>query len=159
LSHEHVFECRLDWTGAANGAVKDYASYSREVRVEIAGKPALRASAAEVFRGDASLWNPEDMLVASLSTCHCLSYLALAARAGIPVTAYEDDARGTMDLVDKVMRFTRVLLRPKVTLAAGAEAHVDKARALHTKAHHECFIASSVNFPVDHEPTIVTARE
>jgi organic hydroperoxide reductase OsmC/OhrA len=159
LSHEHVFECLLEWTGAERGPVKDYASYSREVRLEIAGKPALQASAAPVFRGDASLWNPEDMLVASLSTCHCLSYLALSARAGIPVQRYEDEARGTMDLVDKVMRFTGVVLRPRVTLAPGAETHMDKARALHAKAHLECFIASSVNFPVENEPMIVTARE
>lgn len=159
MSHEHLFECRLDWTGASRGPLKDYASYSREVRLEIAGKPALRASAAPVFRGDASLWNPEDMLIASLATCHCLGYLALAARAGIPVQRYEDEARGTMDLVEKVMRFTRVVLRPTVTLAPGAEAHVDRARALHDKAHHECFIASSVNFSVVSKPMIVTARE
>ena len=70
------------------------------------------------------------------------------------VEAYEDDATGTMafDRVAKVMRFTEVVLRPKVRLAAGAD--VDKARALHENAHHECFIANSVNFPVRNEPTI-----
>jgi organic hydroperoxide reductase OsmC/OhrA len=169
VSHEHVFDCRLTWTGAAKGPTKDYASYSREVRLRIEGKEELRASAAQVFRGDASLWNPEDMLVASLSTCHCLSYLALASRAGIRVVAYEDSARGTMDLVGGVIRFTRVVLRPKVTLALpstvgparGAErapAGVEKALALHAKAHHECFIAASVNFPVETEPTVVLAE-
>ena len=161
MNHEHHFECRLDWIGAAKGPTTSYASYSRELTVDVAGKPQLRASADPAFRGDASLWNPEDMLVASLSACHCLSYLALAASAGVRVVAYEDHAKGTMDLVgegdSRVIRFTRVVLRPKVTIAAGADR--EKAQRLHAKAHHECFIAASVNFPVENEPAIVVAEE
>ncbi|MBN9161310.1 MAG: peroxiredoxin [Myxococcales bacterium 68-20] len=154
MSSTHHFAAHLVWTGASNGPVRDYESYSREFEVEIDGKPALKGSAAPPFRGLSHLHNPEDLLVAALSSCHCLSYLALCARARIVVEAYEDDATGTMafDRVAKVMRFTEVVLRPKVRLAAGAD--VDKARALHENAHHECFIANSVNFPVRNEPTI-----
>jgi organic hydroperoxide reductase OsmC/OhrA len=123
MPHEHRFEAHLEWTGAAAGPTRDYASYSREYRVDIAGKPPLVGSAASVFRGDSALHNPEDLLVAALSACHCLSYLALAARAGILVTEYEDDASGTMDLVEtdgkRKMRFVRVILRPRVTIAGG----------------------------------------
>jgi organic hydroperoxide reductase OsmC/OhrA len=108
-----------------------------------------------VFRGDPALHNPEDLLVAALSSCHFLSYAALCARTGVTVVAYEDDASGTMDRVDGVTRFTEVVLRPRVTVAAGSDA--DKARALHARAHALCFIASSVNFPVRNEPTIVFA--
>lgn len=154
MSSTHHFAAHLVWTGASNGPVRDYESYSREFEVEIDGKPALKGSAAPPFRGVPHLHNPEDLLVASLSSCHCLSYLALCARAGIVVEAYEDEASGTMafDRAAKVMRFKEVVLRPKVRLAAGAD--VDKARALHDDAHRECFIANSVNFPVRNEPAI-----
>jgi organic hydroperoxide reductase OsmC/OhrA len=153
--HQHHFACHLVWTGAAKGGTKSYERYSREVRVETEGKPPLALSAAPAFRGDPSLYNPEDLLVAALSSCHFLSYAALCARSGIEVVAYEDDATGTMDRVDGVTRFTEVVLRPRVTLAPGADA--EKARALHERAHAICFIASSVDFDVRNEPTIVFA--
>jgi organic hydroperoxide reductase OsmC/OhrA len=155
VSHKHEFDCRLVWAGARKGPTLDYASYSRDLTVDIAGKSQLRMSADQAFRGDASLWNPEDMLVASLSSCHCLSYLALAGRARIAVVAYEDHAHGTMDLVDGVIRFTHVLLHPRVTLAPGSDR--GRALALHEAAHHECFIARSVNFPVDHEAEVLAS--
>ncbi len=152
----HHFECRLVWTGAAKGPVLDYETYSREHRIDGKGKPSsISASAATAFRGDGTRWNPEEMLVASLSACHFLSYVALCARAGIQVIGYEDEAVGTMSKVDRVVRFTEVVLHPHVTLAGGADA--EKARALHEKAHSTCFIASSVNFPVRNEPTIRVA--
>lgn len=97
------------------------------------------------------------MLVAALSACHCLSYLAICSRSEVVVTAYEDRAVGTMRVVDKVLRFTDVLLRPRVTVAASND--IDRARRIHDKAHHECFIAASVNFPVRNEPTIVVAGD
>jgi organic hydroperoxide reductase OsmC/OhrA len=152
VSHEHLFDCHLVWVGAERGPVADYESYSRELTVDIEGKPQLRASSAPVFRGDGSLWNPEDLLVASLSTCHCLSYLSLCARAGVSIVAYEDRAHGKMDRKDGAIRFVEVILRPRVTLAGGADKA--KALALHATAHHECFIANSVNFPVRNEPEI-----
>jgi organic hydroperoxide reductase OsmC/OhrA len=150
----HLFECRLAWTGAASGPTRDYASYSREYRVDFTGKPSLVGSAAAAFRGDPALHNPEDLLMAALVSCHCLSYLALATRAHLEVVAYEDSATGRMERTDGSIRFVEVLLRPHVTLASG---DADVARALHAKAHHECFIASSVNFPVLNEPEILFA--
>jgi organic hydroperoxide reductase OsmC/OhrA len=151
-SHEHHFECHLTWTGASHGTTTSYEAYGRDLLVEIEGKPPLRGSAAPPFRGDGKLHNPEDLLVASLSECHCLSYLALAARAGIVVVGYEDRATGTLAKMDGKFRFREVTLRPRVSLAPGAS--VDQARSLHEKAHSECFIASSVNFPVRNEPEI-----
>lgn len=154
-SHPHLFACRLVWTGAARGPTVGYEQYSREVRADFEGKPSLAMSAAPVFLGDPALHNPEDLLVAALSACHFLSYAALCARSGVAVVAYEDHATGTMDRVSGVTRFTEVVLRPRVTVAPGAD--VDKARALHERAHTVCFIASSVNFEVRNEPTIVVA--
>jgi organic hydroperoxide reductase OsmC/OhrA len=154
-SEEHHFICRLVWSGAAKGPTTTYEGYSREYRIDIPGKPSLRGSAAPAFRGDPSLMDPEDLLVAALSACHFLSYVALCARAGVHVIAYEDDAEGKMERVDGAVRFTDVTLHPKVTIAPGSDA--EKARALHERAHAVCFIANSVNFPVLHSPTITAA--
>lgn len=155
MSDELGFECRLVWTGATKGPTSTYEGYSREYRIDIEGKPSLRGSAAQKFRGDASLHDPEDLLVAALSACHCLSYLALCARAGVHVMSYEDEVSGTMDRVEGVVRFTEVTLHPKVTIAPGSDA--EKAKALHERAHAACFIANSVNFPVRNSPTITAA--
>lgn len=153
--HPHEFECRLRWTGAAAGPTTDYRSYSRALSVEVPGKPALAASAAAAFLGDASVHNPEDMLVAALSACHCLSYLALAARNGIAVVDYTDDAQGVMEYANRGYQFTRVVLRPVVTVRSGSD--LSKARALHEEAHAACFIARSVSFPVTHEARVIEA--
>jgi organic hydroperoxide reductase OsmC/OhrA len=152
MSKTHHFACRTVWTGAAQGPTRDYDSYSRTYEVAIAGKPTLTGSSAGEFKGDESKHNPEDLLVIALSTCHMLSYLALAARAGILVTAYVDEAEGTMAIKDRRMRFTDVLLKPRVTVAPGTDRA--KAEALHEKAHELCFIANSVNFPVRHDAAI-----
>jgi organic hydroperoxide reductase OsmC/OhrA len=155
MSDDHRFECRLVWAGASKGPTTTYEGYSREYRIDFKGKPSLRGSAGAAFRGDESLHNPEDLLVASLSACHFLSYLAVCARGGVHVVGYEDDAEGKMERVDGVVRFTEVTLHPKVTIAPGSDA--DKARALHEKAHAVCFIANSVNFPVRNAPKITAA--
>ena len=151
MAHEHHYAARLIWTGAERGPTTDYRSYSREYRVEIEGKPPLMGSADPTFRGDPGRHNPEDLLVASLSACHMLTYLAECARAGIEVVAYEDQASGKMAFKDRKMRFVEVTLAPNVTIAAG---DLEQATALHAKAHADCFIASSVNFPVLHTPTV-----
>lgn len=149
MAHTHSYRATISWSGETRG----YDSYSREYGVAIPGKPKFRASADAAFRGDPKLYNPEDMLVVSLATCHMLSYLAVCARLGIVVTGYEDTAEGSMAIKDKRMRFTEVVLHPRVTLASGAD--MDRAAAAHAQAHDECFIANSVNFPVRHEATVV----
>jgi organic hydroperoxide reductase OsmC/OhrA len=147
----HRFNAHIIWTGASQGATTRYDGYSREFLIEIDGKPPLRGSSAPVYLGDPGLHNPEDLLVASLSTCHMLWYLHLCANAGVAVAAYVDDAEGVLDQVDGKMAFTEVVLRPQVSLLEGDEG---KALALHDDAHRECFIANSVNFPVRCEPAV-----
>jgi organic hydroperoxide reductase OsmC/OhrA len=151
MAREHHYEAHLVWTGAAKGGTSSYEAYSREYRAVVEGKPPLEGSSDPMFRGDPRRYNPEDLLVVSLSACHMLSYLHLCASAGIEVTAYEDRARGTMAIKDRKMRFVDVLLEPKVTIASGDR---EKAIALHEEAHAQCFIASSVNFPVRHQPSV-----
>ena len=126
-SLEHHFALHLTWTGASRGPTTSYDAYSRDLLVEMEGKPPLRGTSAPVFRGDATIHNPEDLLVAALAECHCLSYLALAARAGIVVVGYEDNAAGTMARIEGKIRFREVILRPRVWVAPGTQ--LDAARA------------------------------
>jgi organic hydroperoxide reductase OsmC/OhrA len=153
MSKSHQYELKLVWSGAQQGPTETYASYSREYRIEIKGKPPISGSADPAYRGDPDLANPEDMLLAALSACHMLSYLAVCALGKIKVVAYEDAASGTLaETQPQRSAFTDVLLRPRVVIAAGSD--IAKAKALHEQAHKICFIANSVNFPVRHEPEI-----
>ena len=155
MPREHGYALDLTWVGNTGTGTSGYRDYSRELLIEFDGKPLLSASADPAFFGDASLHNPEDLLLASLAACHLLSYLALAARADIVVVSYRDHASGTMaENGWGGGRFTEVVLRPQVVVAD--VAHVAAATALHDDAHAACYIASSVNFPVEHR-AVVTA--
>jgi organic hydroperoxide reductase OsmC/OhrA len=137
----------LQWTGNRGEGTSTYRAYDRAHEITSAGKPAIAGSSDPAFRGDASRYNPEELLVAALSGCHMLSYLHLCAISDIVVTDYVDDAGGTMvETKDGGGHFTDVVLRPSVTVLPGAD--LELAMQLHDKAHHLCFIASSVNFPV-----------
>jgi len=153
---EHHYAVDTDWTGNRGTGTSGYAAFGREHVIRMAGKPDIVGSSDPAVRGDPARHNPEDLLVASLSTCHMLWYLALCAKAGIVVTAYADSATGTMvEEADGGGRFTEVTLRPLATLAADADLAL--AQKLHEDAHRLCFIARSVNFPVACEPHFATA--
>ncbi|MDM4763489.1 OsmC family protein [Galbitalea sp. SE-J8] len=149
METDHHFAVDLEWTGDRGEGTSSYRGYSRANTATVAGKPELLGSAARVFHGDADRWNPEELLVAALSECHLLSYLHVAVKHGIVVTGYTDAATGTMRQEGDGGRFTSVTLRPRVTISAGDP---ELATALHGEASALCFIASSVNFPVRHEP-------
>lgn len=152
----HTYSPTVTWTGNSGRGTADYKAYSRDHVISVAGRPDIAGSSDTAFRGSADRHNPEDMLVASLSACHMLWYLHLAAEAGIVVTAYRDTAEGVM--VEDRERggwFERVALRPEVTIAAPGEASL--AERLHEAAHKKCFIANSVNFPVDCVARIIVA--
>lgn len=153
---EHRYRLRTRWTGNRGTGTSGYRDYDRSVTIEIDGKPALLASSDKPFRGDPSKWNPEDMLVASLSQCHLLSYLHACVEAGVVVVGYRDEASGLMVEDGRGgARFTQVVLRPHVTIADASMR--DAATRAHEQAHAWCFIANSVNFPVLHHPTIEVA--
>ncbi len=154
MAHEHRYPVDVVWTGNRGEGTRTYQGYGRDHEIRVAGRPVIAGSSDAAFRGDAGKHNPEDMLVASLSACHMLWYLHLAAEAGVVVTAYADAAEGVMTTDAKGGRFTDVLLRPEVTIAAG---DASKAATLHEDAHHACFVANSVNFTVRCEPRIVVA--
>ena len=151
---QHRYEIHVTWTGNQGSGTGNYRSYKRDHEFSAPGKPAVLASSDPAFRGDASRYNPEDLLVASLSACHMLSYLHVCAVNSVVVVDYVDDALGIMqETADGGGVFTEVILRPAVMIAAGSDAA--KALSLHDDAHHLCFIANSVKFPVRHEPRII----
>jgi organic hydroperoxide reductase OsmC/OhrA len=156
MHHEHHYEVRVRWTGNRGTGTSGYRAYGRQNVVTAEGKHDIDGSADRTFHGDRDRWNPEELLLTALSQCHMLSYLHVAVNRGIIVTAYQDDAVGTMaSNPDGSGQFSSVTLRPRVTIADESQ------RAEATDAHHEanrlCFIANSVNFQVLHEPTIIAS--
>jgi organic hydroperoxide reductase OsmC/OhrA len=155
LRREHHYRLTTTWTGNLGAGTSDYRAYSRDHEITIAGKSApLAGSSDAAFHGDPARYTPEELLVASLSACHMLWFLHLCAEGGIVVTEYEDAASGVMaENADGSGEFTRVILRPRAVIADSAR--IADALTLHARAHELCFIARSVNFPVEHEPVVV----
>lgn len=152
------YDVAVRWTGNRGSGTADYRGYDRTHEVSVDGKPVIAGSSEPSFRGDPDRWSPEELLVAALSQCHMLWYLHLAAVAGVVVAGYADAATGTMVTErDGGGRFTRVVLRPSVTVADPAMSR--RAHELHGQANATCFIARSVNFPVEHEPSVVVATQ
>ncbi|TQC49267.1 OsmC family peroxiredoxin [Rhodococcus sp. WS4] len=149
----HHYALTLTWTGHRGHGTTAPDAYDRDHTVSAPGKPDVQGSSDPAFLGDPQRWNPEELLVASLSQCHMLWYLGLAAAAGVVVLDYRDEPTGTMsEHPDGAGEFTEVVLAPVVTVAD--ESMVARAERLHTRAHQKCFIARSVNFPVLHRPAV-----
>lgn len=146
----NLFESRLVWSGAIQSS-RGHESFSRDLTVSFGGVT-LAMSAAPDFQGDPGRANPEQLFVASLSACQALTYLFLAARGAVVVTAYSDDAEGTLELKDGRMCMTRVVLHPHIVVAD--QASLERARVLVQKAHRACFIANSVTATIEIDPTI-----
>jgi organic hydroperoxide reductase OsmC/OhrA len=154
----HQYQLSLRWTGNTGSGTSDYRGYRRDHELRGEGKPTILGSSDPGFRGDATRWSPEELLVAALAQCHMLWYLHLCAAGGVVVTSYADSPVGTMqlDATGGGGQFTAVLLRPAVTVADPSMAA--KANALHDEIDELCFIARSVNFPVRHEPSVRPGR-
>ena len=143
-------------TGNRGAGTSGYGAYGRDHRIEATGKPAIEGSSDPAFRGDAGRYNPEELLLAAASACHMLWYLHLCAAAGVTVIGYEDEPVGTMvESADGGGQFTRILLHPRVVLSPDADR--ERASALHAEAHRLCFIANSLNFPIECRPTLAAA--
>ena len=154
--HAYTVTVTVTWRGNTGTGTSGYRAYGRAHDVSVPGKPVIPASSDPAFRGDPARYNPEEMLVASISSGHMLWYLHLCSADGIVVQAYEDIAEGVMvEQLDGGGAFSEVVLQPEVTLAPGAD--LARARALHADAHAKCFIANSVNFPIRHEPVFHVA--
>lgn len=149
MGFKHIFKAEALWLSDRN--TENIKKYSKNHTVTIEGKPVLSVSAAKAFKGDAALYNPEDMLLSSLVSCHMMSYLYVCSQSGIEVLNYSDNAVATLEVeADGSGRFTEVILNPKVVIAQADR--VEEALALHKKANQLCFIANSCNFPILHNP-------
>ncbi len=155
---QHHYSLTIQWTGNKGTGTSHYRAYERSHSILVDGKVEILGSSDPAFRGDKTRHNPEEFLVAALSSCHMLSYLHLCAVAGVVVTDYADHATGIMaETANGGGNFTEVTLNPVVTVAE--PAMIEKANALHGKASELCFIANSVNFPVRHRPTCKMADQ
>jgi len=150
---KHTYLCDVEWTGNDGEGTKTYKSYRRDHVITSEGKPPIPASSDPSFSGDKERYNPEELLVAALSSCHMLWYLHLCAVIKIIVLEYRDRAEGMMrENPDGSGEFVHVVLKPQVRIEEGGD--LEKAADLHHKAHSLCFIARSVNFSVDVTPVI-----
>ena len=160
MHNQHGFAVAIEWSGNRGEGTASHRAYGREHRILANGKRHdIEGSSAPVFRGDADRWNPEELVIAALAQCHMLSYLHVAATNGIVVVDYHDDASGTLQQEGEGGRLIEAILRPVVTIASHHDdADANRAEALHRRARELCFIASSVNFVVRHEPRTLRAE-
>jgi organic hydroperoxide reductase OsmC/OhrA len=154
MSKQHNYNLTVKWTGNTGTGTLNYAAFERSHSIIVENKIDILGSSDPAFRGDKTKHNPEDLLLASISSCHMLWYLHLCATAGIIVTDYIDNATGTMiETLNGGGKFIEVKLNPTVTITD--ILLLEKANELHKKANELCFVANSLNFPVHHKPTCV----
>ena len=162
MSSTQIFEINLTYPADASQPQLPAANFSRNSQLSAMGKHHVAASSPSTYGGDDTRYNPEELLLMSLSQCHMLTYLAIAAKKQMTIVAYEDRATGQLSMgregadgfgVAGKMSMREVTLHPRVTVAKGT--NLDDARAMHVKAHANCFMANSVNFPVTTLPEII----
>ncbi|GIZ10147.1 OsmC family protein [Flavobacterium sp. UMI-01] len=142
---KHFFKARLDWFAKPKGTTR----YVKNHSVTMEGKDPLRLSAAKAFKGDPTAYNPEDLLLSSVVSCHMMSYLFVCHQHGIEVISYQDEAQAVLEVgANYAGRITEVQLFPKVTIRQ--KDKIALALSLHTQANALCFIANSCNFPIVH---------
>ncbi len=154
----HHYHTAIQWTGNKGSGTDHYTHYERDYTIQIGNKPILQGSSDPAFRGDANKYNPEDLLVSAISSCHMLWYLHLCAVEGVVVEQYIDNATGKMEeKKDGSGQFTEIVLHPRVVVTN--ESMISKATELHAVANQMCFIANSVNFPIKHHPEIIVSKQ
>ena len=152
MNRQHHYKAVITWTGNLGKGTCGYKEYERSHSISVENKPGIYASSDPSFMGDASKYNPEELFLASLSSCHMLWYLHLCSDNGIVVTAYTDQATGTMAENEQRGKFIEVVLHPQVQVKE--VSMIEKANELHEQANRKCFIANSCNFPVRHEAVV-----
>ena len=158
MKKPHYYKAVIQWTGNKGSGTDHYTHYERDYNVIIGNKPIIHGSSDPAFRGDENKYNPEEMLVSAISSCHMLWYLHLCSVEGVVVEEYTDTATGLMEeRTDGSGCFTEVVLNPRVIVSL--ESMLSKATELHAIANKMCFIANSVNFPVKHFLEIIVSKQ
>lgn len=154
MGKEHKYKTNVEWTGNKGTGTSNYREFERSHTISVEKKVSILCSSDPAFRGDSSKYNPEELLVSSISSCHMLWYLHLCSEAKVVVLEYTDFATGTMvENANGSGQFSEVVLKPLVKVKDASM--IDEAQALHKKANEFCFIANSVNFDVRHQSTCV----
>ncbi len=150
---KHHYKLDVEWTGNSGKGTHDYRSYERSYLVSVEGEPSIEGFSDPKFLGDPTKYNPEELLLASLSSCHMLWYLYLCSENQIIVTNYQNHVLGEVDSsAPNGGRFVYAKLQPTITITH--LDHIDLAKKLHKQAHQKCFIANSLNFSIDIAPKI-----
>ncbi len=155
MAKEHNYTIKTEWIGNLGSGTLDYRAYKRDHSISAAGKSAVIAGSSDPsFRGDPKRYNPEELFLSSLSSCHMLWYLHLASVNGITVLEYVDHAEGTMaEDAGGSGRFTSVTLQPHIVIAQADK--IEQAKEIHHEAGKKCFIANSVNVPIGYGGEVV----
>lgn len=153
---KHLFKASLSWIDKREEAKQPSSQiYRKSHRIAIEGKPDIQVSAAKAFKGDPNLYNPEDLLLSSLVSCHMMAYLYVCSENNIEVISYRDTADALLETTaDGSGRFVKATLNPQVVISDPTK--IELALSLHKKANQLCFIANSCNFPIHHYPTCVS---
>ncbi|WP_296618720.1 OsmC family protein [Marivirga sp.] len=145
----HNYKSIIKWTGNKGKGTTSYTSYERSYDIIIENKPTIKGSSDPAFHGNSELHNPEDLFLASISSCHMLWYLHLCSENQITVIDYQDNASATMgENPDGKRHFNEAVLTPEVVILE--KDKIELAESLHQKANEFCFIANSCNFPIHH---------
>jgi organic hydroperoxide reductase OsmC/OhrA len=150
----HQYKATINWTGNTGTGTEHYKSYNRNYTINSNGKTQeLLGSSDPAFLGDDSRYNPEELLLSAVSSCHMLWYLHLCATNHILVLSYKDEATGIMDELENGSgKFKEITLYPEITIST--KNNLKLAELLHKKANEMCFIANSLNFKVTHQAII-----
>ena len=155
---KHLFKAKLNWDSFLKPLTTISKKYTKTHQITIKGKGVLNVSAAKAFKGDPVLYNPEDLLLSSVVSCHMMSYLYVCSQNGIDVVSYQDNAEATLEVLENGSgRFIEIRLFPKVCIKQ--QEKIEEALSLHAKANELCFIANSCNFPILHFPSCELLRE
>jgi len=149
---KHLFKAKLNWNSIPKEVITNTKRYTKTHQIAIDGKEILNVSAAKAFKGDPGLYNPEDLLLSSVVSCHMMSYLYVCSQNDITVVSYQDDAEGTLEVLENGSgRFVEIRLNPNVIIKE--KEKITQAISLHAKANELCFIANSCNFSILHFPS------
>lgn len=147
----HLFKVALNWIKKEPQTDSSTRIYTKSHHISIEGKPDLEVSAAKTFKGDPNLYNPEDLLLSSLTSCHMMSYLYCCTQHKIEVISNQDHSEATLQInPDGSGKIIKVDLFPEIIISNSSQ--IELALSLHKKANELCFIANSCNFPVYHHP-------